>query len=107
MPIMILSKLAPYAIGASIIIATYFWINNILDENKILEQNNITLKQNEKAIIKAYENSIVVLQKKSYDEGMNKAQSLQSKTLEKKIDQLNKKRKFDEVNNSTYRTTSF
>lgn len=107
MPSQIMSKIAPYLIGLTLIAATYFWINNILNENEILEQNNKTLIQNETDIIKAYENSISIIEKKAFIEGINKAQSSQSKDLAKKIQQQLKERKFDEVNNSIYRTTSF
>lgn len=42
----ILLKLTPYIIGISILTGSYFWIDNILDENKTLKQDNITLKEN-------------------------------------------------------------
>lgn len=103
----ILLKLAPYAIGVALLFAGYKYVTNLQKQNQTLKQNNITLKHNEEQIVKAYENSITILEKKSYNEGMNKAASLVSKDLAKKITKLNKERKFDEINNSTYRTTSF
>jgi len=105
MPILI--KLAPYLIGISTILGVYTYIQHLKNENEILNKNTMILKQNQINIVSAYENSIIAIEKKAYDEGLNKASSLISKDLVKKIETENQKRNFNEINNSIYRTTSF
>ena len=78
----------------------YYTHKNTLLENQILKQNVLTLKQNEKEIIEAYEYSIREIETKTKIETENKASKA---NYEKAIIRLNKTKKESkhEVNTDT------
>lgn len=102
-----LLRFAPYIIAISMLGYLYYSYTSLQEDNEILKQNNKTLKTNNEKIVESYEYSIRILEKKAYEEGLNKAESKIANDLNKKIENLNKKRQFNETNDTTYRTTSF